>query len=295
MGFNTYMSQDAYEYFEYILDSAEATQSSILNVSSLNAPLFRFENPLSEIIGIKIIEVYIPCSYYVVTELNRTFVVNNITTPGTFTVSLAVGTYTPTSLASNLKTQLDSATGLVWAVTFNAVTAKLRFTATLAAVPQTFNFVFGVSGNDGSTNLRIVMGFNSGQTVNSASLVGDNFVDVSGDSYIYVNSETLGPHMNLHLPASSTTNKGGLGPEMGVIPITVNYMEQIVWEDKSSEYVFYTPGINTLQTIDLYLTSGTSFNILDLNGLSFQVKLALLRRKPAFNTQYLGVKRVRAI
>lgn len=286
---------DYAEYYEYVLDSAEANQPANANESRLNHPLFRFENPLDNVVGLKIIEAVIPCTYYVVNSTNNTFVINNNTNPSTYNITVPPGTYTATSLSSTIKDLITTIAGGVWTVNFNPTNGKYTFSGILFGVPQEINLVFGAIGNDGATNMRLVLGFNAGATTFATNVTSQNVAQVSGPNYLYICSDQIGSYMHLHLPSVDLVNKGGLGPEMAMIPIDVNFMDVMYWKDHSSEFVFYTPGINALQSLDLYLTLGKDLPILDLNGLSFQVKLGILKRKDSQNAQMLGVKRMRAI
>ena len=278
---------DYAEYYEYILDSAEANQAASSNDTSLNHPLFRFESPLDNVVGLKIVEAVIPITYYVLQSGKNVFGANlsdfeYITVPP--------GTYSASSLAATIKSLLETTyPGSLWTITFNSNTGKFTFSVTISSVPQYFALQFADPG------INELLGFNIGTTGAVLSATSDVLAKVTGPNYLYICSDQIGSYMNLHLPSVDLANKGGLGPEMAMIPINVNFMDVMYWKDHSSEFVFYTPGINSLQSLDLYLTLGKELPVIDLNGLSFQVKLGILKRKDSQNAQMLGVKRMRAI
>jgi hypothetical protein len=280
------------DYFEYVFDSRDASRPYLAGYSSLNWPFYQFDNPLSDVVGIKVLEIHAPFSYYIVNTTNNTFVLNVISDGTSYVITVPVGTYTADSLASKLQALFDAATGHHWTISFDDVSAKYSFSC---SPTKTFNFDFGVDSPTGPVSMRLVMGFNQGNTGNSVGLIAPNIPMVSGPDYLYLNSETLGSYMNLWLPNTVVQSLGGLGSEICKFTNKAGYMELISYKDSSPDSFFTTVGINSLQTLDLYLTVGHELLPLDLNGLSFGVKLGIYRRKAASNQQYMGIKRMRAI
>ena len=63
---------EKYRYIEFEFDSLDAQTSINATVASTDWPLFRLPRPLSNIAAMKILEVQIPFSYYVIDTKNNT-------------------------------------------------------------------------------------------------------------------------------------------------------------------------------------------------------------------------------
>jgi hypothetical protein len=74
-------------------------------------------------------------SYWNINAYNNTF--NWVANSLSGSIALQFGSYTVLQLTTELKNQLNLATGLVWSVTFSSITFKLTFATTL---PFTFDF-----------------------------------------------------------------------------------------------------------------------------------------------------------
>lgn len=286
---------DNVDYYEYVLDSYDSIRPYQAGFDTNVWPFYQFENPVDEIEGLKILQVIVPFSFYTVNTLNNTFIVNNISDATTHTITVPVGTYTAATLVSTLQSVMTATTGVTWTVSYDNTIAKLNFSTTPV---KTFNFEFGLSSeylDDDVTNMRRILGFGAGTTLNGTSQQSPNVPAITGPDYLYLNSETIGPYMNMHLPAGFGKSNGGLGPECCKFANNADYTGLIVYDDPYPQHFFTTTGINSLQAIDFYLTLGRESRALNLNGLGFQVKLGIFRRKVAQNSQYMGVKRMRAI
>lgn len=285
-------TSDYLDYYEYIFDSADAASAFRTGYTSKNWPLFHFENPLQDVVAVKIVEVNIPMTFYTVNSTNNTFVVNDLTVPNSWTVTVPPGNYDSGTLTTALHTALHADTTLAWTVTFDVSTLKFTFTP---APAHNITFEFGTAPNTGETNMRLIMGFNAGTSASGTVLTSPNVPQITGPDYFYVNSDSFGTYLNLYLPQTGSRAHGGEGSEMAHVPNTATYSELLAWKDPTPQYFFTTSGCNALQTIDMYITGGVFENPLDFNGLSFSVKLGILQRKSSKNNQYLGVKRMRAI
>lgn len=297
MGDSYGLSTD-FEYYEYELDSWDATESgggvsSGKSTPSSDWPQFRFTRPLSGVLGIKVIEAQIPFTWYTITRENCTF---RFTVPGAPVpitnqfVTLPFGIYSPSSIA------LCMANALNYAVTLNVANAGLgQFQVQYNGVPanyvqlspifpqghitvfhptQLFWLDFGTGlDDDGSTNPRLSLGFAGGTTL--ASLVpaapginftaagyyavGGDVAQLTGPNYVYLNSSLLGPLCRLYLPsASKVVSQGGLGPQLAKIPVNTSPGGVIFWQDPDPTKYLDVQGLNQLDHFDLYFTLGNS-------------------------------------
>jgi len=279
---------DTLRYYEFELDSLDASGSKAAGVAATDWPVFLLggKQPLTNIAAIKILEVQIPFSWYVFAAENTQQNANgtqwtlNETGGVTNAYPLIVqGNYAGGSaLATALQTALNGVSSN-YLVTYNSVTQKMTFTTSKAGVTA-FTFTFGAPTNSGNTNPRLYMGFPGGITSSSGlTMVSPNVALVSGPSYLYVNSSSLGPLVNLYLPQGAFNLGGGnAGPQIAKVPVTGNSGDIIFWQDPDPQKWFDLENLSLLNQVDFYLTLGNTTTQLPLrlNGLSFSLKLAIL-------------------
>lgn len=307
---------DNLDYFEFAIDSLDATSSFASNAAKTDWPSFNVagKGPLQNVVAMKIIEVQIPYSWYVFNTANNTFPLfeNNVQTG---VVTIPPGNYNESSLADVLSVSLTAASGnsILYDIKYQSSTGKYlfySFTGSIASpvanttVPFYFQFGAGLATpfpNSGNRNPRLWIGFEPGNssvstvqsvtakfggvfdiTLTTMALETPNVILVSGPSYLYVNSQKLGSDFDLYLPTGAVNLNGGKsGPQIAKIPINTNSGGVIFWQDPDPEKWFEFSLLQTLNNFDLYLTLGntTSQVPLQLNGLSFSVKLGMLKRK----------------
>jgi hypothetical protein len=171
-----YGLNDSLEYLEFEFDSFDSDRGINSNVSPLNWPLFLLGRPLTDIASIKILEVQIPFSYYVINSTNNTFIVqyavgDSITTQQ-FTVTIPVGNYTAASFRTAANTAIDAATGASWTLTYSNITNKISYSAPQPAL-QAFvidnsNNTFDLSSSDSPQPVTIPNGTYTGATLAAA-------------------------------------------------------------------------------------------------------------------------------
>jgi hypothetical protein len=282
---------DNYEYLEFELDSLDATSSKVSSSSSTDWPIFTVaaKGPLEEIAAIKILEVQIPFSWYVFNSVNNTFILseNGYTSK---TVTIPIGNYTTSSLITVLETALNSASSSsgssnTWDVTYSDILQKYTFTASSTDFSFTFGAGYGIPGvqpNSGNRNPRLYIGFPAGvSSSTSRILISPNALLISGPNYIYVNSTALGSDVDVFLPEGAFNLGGGkAGPQISKIPVSCDPGGIIIWQDPDPQKWFKYDQLQSLNSFDFYLTLGntTSQIPLQLNGLSFSLKLGILRQ-----------------
>lgn len=276
-----------YQYMELELDSKDGV-ATLDGVSALNWPTFLLPRPLTDVVAIKLLNAEIPFSYYVFHSNNNTFTLAESGVGGTATVTIPIGNYTSSSLASAFGTALTTASSTLgvktYTVAYSTLTQKFTITST-AAAGTTFTLTFGNSSDPGNTNPRFYLGFPAGATTSTTTpaLVSPNVPQISGANYVYLNSETFGQLSNCFLPSSAVNLGGGVnGPQFARIPINCNPGGVAYFTDPDPQKYFDLDNLYQLTSMDLYVTCGnTSSQLpLDFNGVGFSVKLGIVVKRP---------------
>jgi hypothetical protein len=103
---------------------------------------WEFRRPLKDIVAIELVSGCVPADLYNVTEYWNKFIFGEVGY-GVNTLALTPGQYTPTTLATELQTQLNGIINVVntYAVTYSAITKKITISATNIP-PNDFMFYF---------------------------------------------------------------------------------------------------------------------------------------------------------
>lgn len=282
-----------FDYYEFELDSLDNSGPTGPEATPLNWPKFEVggTQPLQNVAALKIIQAEIPFSYYIFTPQNGTFVLEEVEGGGTVNVTITPGNYTVSELIIELDLKLAAASVNVdvYTTTFDSKTQKLTFTSDSAIG---FKFTFGLSTNAGNTNPRLYIGFPGGDVSSTAAvLVAPNVIQLSGPNYLYVNSLKLGLLTNNLLPKGAKNLGGGNhGPQLCKIPVNAGPGEVIYYNDPDESYWFEVGNQPTFQELDMYLSLGNTSvpRALDLNGLSFSIKLGILVLKNTESEAYGG-------
>jgi len=219
----------------------------------------------------------------VFTDANNVFEVGTSTVGPWTTVSLPVGNYTKDSILPVLKSVIESALPGTVTVTYNALLLKLVFASTASLY---FRFPA-----DLLVSPRAWIGFNSGVVgfTGAGSLTAPNVALLSGPNYLYINSTQFGQLTHNYLPTGFSPVNGNTGPQIAKVPVNCDSGEIIYYTDPDPTKYFDIGDSNSIQKIDFYLSAGTSEGVLDLNGLSFSLKLALLLEKMNMDENQSGL------
>jgi len=274
---NNFGVNDTLEYHEIQFDSLDNSGRFQTRYSALDWPKFRLELPLNDITAIKVLEVQIPFSYYVINSLNNTFTLTESTGPST-TVTLPEGNYNSVTLIAALGAALTTASSntYTYTVTYLPASGKMTITSNAGSV---FTLGFGSTTDDGSTNPRLHIGFTAGDTVSNGSgvLITPNGIQITGPNYMYLNSRSIGVDCSFYLPDGAVNlTPGGAGPQMCKIPINCLPNSTIFWQDPDPQKWFDVEK-NNLPQLDFYFTLGNNNTPIAFNGLSFSLKIGVLK------------------
>jgi hypothetical protein len=277
---NNYGLNQTLEYCEVTLDSWDAGSYGGTSFGSdpggllkYSWPLFYFTSRQDTVAAFKIIQAEIPFVFDVINTNNNTFTFTDNGTP--YTITITPGTYTGTTLAAELQTQLSAVSG-GFTVTFNSSTIKFDFNRTGTGVWSLY-FPNRQSAYSFLGFVPLVDYSNTGNsTITSATIA-----QVSGPYYLYINSRKIGSLINFNLADQSP--QGGSGPQVCRIPINVQHGSVIFYTDPDPGKYFDFFAGQQFDAFDFYLTLGSDQSQipLDMKGSPWSLKVALLSYRKA--------------
>ena len=301
MSSNNFGLNNDYDYMELCLDSLDATDTFATGVASTDWPMFVIagKGPIDNIVALKIMEVQIPASWYIINTSNSGFVLTEAGYSDYITknVYLPIGNYTTSQMCTNIGVALTQASaamnGFAYTCTFSENSGKFSiFNNSGGSSPfvLTFGAGYGIPGiqpNSGNTNPRLYIGFPPGSTYSIVGGGGDvivapNYNMLGGPAYVYLNSRTIGSNVDVYLPEGAFNLYGGkAGPQLAKIPVNANTGGWVTWSDPDPQKYFKFDTSNTLNLLDFYITLGntTGQNPLQLNGVGFSIKVAILLQR----------------
>ena len=279
---------DDFDYVELCLDSLDASNAGSGVETSLNWPVFQFTRTLNNVAALKVLEATLPYSFYQITPLNGTFVLDEVTASASLT--LPPGNYSTNSMADTLATLLSahSPSNYVYVVNYSTQTSNLSITNSTTGE---FSVIFGDSEDTGQLNPRLMLGLGPGVT--SSVLIRNYDTIITGalkmtSNYLYVNSRAIGTLVNLYLPqGAKNLSVGEVGPQLAKIPINSEANGTILYVDPCPQKWFPIENLSSFTAIDFFCTLGNTSPIIDFNGQSFSVKLGLLIKNNAY-TEHQG-------
>lgn len=251
---------DFLRYNEVYLDSSDRTYGST------DRPHYALQ-PLTNVVGFKLLDAQIPFSYYVFPDGRNTFQMYEPSSDATVTVTIPPGNYTPSSFTTVLSTALQTVGEATYTVTFSTATGKFKVESSVA---EPFTFTFPVTGPGPW------IGFTNDATFSADEdgvLVAPFVARLSGPDYLYVCSQSLGflNYNTLRLGDSQTS-----GTVVAKIPVNVNPGGVITWTDPDPTKLFECD-LSVLQGVDVHISAGTDVNTpLDFNGVPFSLKFVFI-------------------
>ena len=276
-------------YYEFELDSSEYTATTDQFISPLNWPTFSLvtNKQLTNVAAMKVLEIQVRYSWHEInakmasggfTQSLITFrdTVLGVTTP----ITIVVGSYTPTQMATAFQTALNAAAVAagspnVYTIAYNAITGNFTITRTAGANGwQIAVASTATQYNSWHWKVGMVPGYTS--AISGASLTLP-FHSCS-PTYLYVNSSRLAPLFNAYLPPGRTIGSSK-GSQICKFPISAAKGDVIFWQDPAPEKWFNFENSPSITNADFFLTTGPTndtSDIIDLNGCPFSLKLGVL-------------------
>ena len=218
-----------FEYSELALDSWDATTSGDTTarpntiLDKYSWPFYYFTTKQDSVAGIKIISAEIPNVFFPINSSNNVFTFTVTGVP--FTLTIPVINYTATTLATAVATLLNSVSS-GFSVAYSTTTLRYTITSSLAL---TWSLFF-----NGRHSPCKSLGFLP-STLYSASGPGSSIVSQLvaqplGPSYLYLNSQKLGPLINFN-QADAGSFGGSGNPQIARIPINASFGNKIIYND----------------------------------------------------------------
>ena len=227
-----------------VIDSSRRTS----NYPSNNQWTYKLDESFKNIKSFKLNGCMIPNTQYLINSNNNSLVVTHLATDYTFT--LTNGFYTPSTLATELQTQLNTnAFGATFTVTQSTVTNKYRLQCTASII---YKFA-------SNTILGKILGFGSSDTASTADVYSTNVYNLGGVKYYRLEIEEA----NNQIVTNISTSKNQF-----IIPNNVN----------SGEYNYITNSNNIINNIENLQKDILKFtiklyddedNFVDLNGADY--------------------------
>jgi hypothetical protein len=259
-----------HEYKEILIDSATCT--------NLNKPEIVLDNPIVKVVGFKLIEAEIPCTYYVIhSPINTFLLTNGVVTNAVITIT--PGNYSTTSFMVELDKQLNAASATQYATTYSSTTGKFTITSTVA---EAFQLILA------NQKIATVLGFLIGTATASAGgiLISTNYVNVTGPDFLLI-CGSLGSTLSEKIKTENPLIKGNI---MAKVQITCNPGNILFYKDTTNEKYFEFGEI-TIDRLSLFLSFGDIIDPIDLNGAAFSVKIGLICERPnvsPFTSQFVS-------
>lgn len=174
---------------------------------------------------------------------------------GAQTLTLSPGNYTTATLATEVKTQLDTISAVVYTVTYSSTTGKYTVS------PDSGTFAYRFATNTTASS-RFLLGKDAVDDGLAASQVSDNMANISLHDSVAVK---ISQDSNAHVTLPNGTEASFL------IPVDVSFGSVLHYKNNQvfQQYVRFGSNTSSL-TIQLYANDG---DLLDINGVDWSMSL----------------------
>ncbi len=198
-------------------------------------------------------------SFYNVVSSENNIINFTHSTDGALIAILTPGFYTPLTLLTEIKTQMDSAGVITYSIDYSTSTGKYTFTPSAG----TFGFTFLTNT---SSSARRLLGKNEVDDITASSQVSDNVIELKLHDIICIKiAQDNGTHVTL-----------SDGTECSfIIPIKDRTFGEVIHYQRNTnfgQFAIFNSSISTLN-IDLFANDG---DLLQTNGIDWSMSLKKL-------------------
>lgn len=266
------MSSSGQNYFTHINDnryqvfSVDSSDKASGTVSDFNVTL-----PQNHTISsMRLVTAEIPFAWYVIrTGVNDKIDFNEGAADIAATIS--AGSYTSTTMATEIKDKIQAAStagdGRTYTVSVSTITGKM----TIATSTGTFTLKWQ-SGANANTTIAPIIGYSTAaDDTGSTSYIGDNLINLSGERYIYVKTDSAkGVY---HGVTSTTSGDSDNGDDviLAKIPVCCNFGSTIFFQDLGAIVTKFIKLPSLSNSINFKLTFAGSDDAIDMNGIDWSL------------------------
>lgn len=256
------ITSDIYQSVKVLVDSFYRNDPTSLNVSNFT---YTLNQEISRVSRIYVESAQIPFTYFTTNATNNSLTIEYDS--GTISAIVSPGNYNSGTIATAVRSALDSFAipGVVWSVTFDPITFKLKIT---------------ITGGSGSFKILVAsdplsiwpsVGFTQ-DTTYSAVHTSDGVMDLSGPRYLVIKSELIGEN-RAYTTAVSTlyTSTVNANTIIHTVPVNTNPGGVILDVAPSPRYSILGFKTSFKDNIDFRLEDDRG-NLLDLNGNHWSVQ-----------------------
>lgn len=291
---DNYGLNDDYEYIELNFDSGDTAVSGATGQSPTDWPSFTLGTPLQNVAAIKVLEVAIPFTYYVLPKDNHTFVMIESGGSGSLSqlVTIADGNYTANQLAAAIGPAMTASSPYAQTYTASYSTTLGRFQInggntndfSIQCINNSYSPSDTIKYHQGlATVLGAYQDITSTNGTPPYKIYLPNVANVTGPNYIFVQSASLGNLVPLYMNTGAVSGQfpSGKGNQIAKVPVNCNPFGVIQWKDPDPQKWFDISGVQTISTMDFYLGLGNQSisTPLDLKGNAWSLKLGVLLNK----------------
>jgi hypothetical protein len=193
---NTYKYNNNYiKTHHLVIDSRDRNIDNYPNSFEYSIDL---DNIYKDLISIELISANIPKTEYLINSSNN--LLHFIEDSGSELIAtITPGNYTPTSLATEIETQLETSGGGSYTVSADSTTTN-KFTITLDSGATTFDLLFDGGNETHETQTRTIykdnsigpiIGFSRTDVIGITTYTGDNQYNLNGPTYILLKIHNL--------------------------------------------------------------------------------------------------------
>jgi len=236
------------------------------NIISVNSADLVNQHFLSQeeikITNIKVAEVSIPITYYIINNKNNKLYFNENGTD--FSITLTNGNYEATSIANEIQTKMNSNSpgSLTYTVAVESISGRLYIHSNSLT-----NFAMKLA-NKADVAFKI-LGLQAIDSTPSTDYIFPYPFNLSGSQVFYIASRVLGSKLTKghHLNGRYTRND-----ILETIMVRENPYNNVIWHNYTNRYQSFN-ATTMLDSFDIYIMD-EDFNVLDFNNVNYHVKLA---------------------